>query len=181
MSRLSDVSSAAIRGLLGNRVINRAVLIMDATANAAVSTTNAIEYSVDGVIYNKAALNDQSIAVTHNWQGVANTGYVQPVLTTAYYTLGLNSAGTVCCVQGSYAGQKMSSDPTVGLGQSVMGATWVGDGSIPNIPAGYTAFGVIKVALDGAATFTAGTTELDAVNVTATLYDIGVLPAAATL
>ena len=178
MSRLSDVANLAIRTLLGNRVLNRAVLAIDGTAAQHVQTTNAIEYSVDGVIYNKAALNDQSIAVTHRWNGEAGSGYVQPANTTVYYTLGLNSAGTLCCVQGSYSGQKLSQDPTVGVGQSVAGATWVGDGSIPDVPSGYTAFGVVKVA-SGGATFTAGTTALTTIG---SFFDLaGGLPAAASL
>ncbi len=172
--KLSNINNGPIQAGMGGRVLNRAVLAMDDTANATVKTTNAIEYSVNGVIYNKAALNDQAITVTHNWQRQAvAAGYVQPAGTTAYYTLGLNAAGTVCVVQGSYAGQKLSQDPTVGIGQSVAGATWVGDGSIPDVPDGYTCFGILKVVTAGAATFTAGTTALNAANVTATAYDIG--------
>ncbi len=177
MSRLSDVTNGAIRQILGNRVLNRAALAIDGTAAQHVQTTNAIEYSVDGVIYNKAALNDQSIAVTHGWNGVAGSGYVQPANTTVFYTLGLNAAGTLCSVQGSYSGQKLSSDPTVGVGQAVAGATWVGDGSIPDVPSGYTAFGIVKVTTAGS-TFTPGTTALTGLG---TFYDVTTLPSTATL
>jgi hypothetical protein len=183
MSKLSDVSNLAIRNMLGNRTLNKPTLAMDVTGGDEehVQTTAAIEYIVDGIHYSKAILNAQSIAVTHGWNGEASAGYVQPLLKTAYYVLGLNSSGTVCCVQGNYAGQTLSMDPTVGVGQSVAGATWVGKGDIPDVPSGYTAFGIIKIALAGAATFTAGTTALNAANVTATFTDVAVLPNASTL
>jgi len=176
MSKLSAVTNDAIRNLLGNRVLNRAVLAMDDTAKQHVKTTNAIEFTVNGVIYNKAALNDQSIAVTHGWNGSASTGYVQPAGKTVFYVLSLDSGGNVKVTQGNYAGQTLSSNPAVGIGQTVAGATWVGDGSIPDAPAGTTPFGIVKIATAGVATFTAGTTLLDAADVTATVYDITALP-----
>lgn len=180
-ARLKDVSNAAIRKLLANRVLSRPVLAINAGSAATVKTTSAIEFTVDGIIYNKAALSAQSIAVTHNFQRQAQAGgYVQPVSKTVYYTLGLNSAGTLSVVQGTYAGQVLSADPTVGVGMSVAGATLVGDGSIPDTPDGYTPFGLIKVVTDATHTFTAGTTVLDSAGITATYSDLnGAIPTTA--
>lgn len=179
MSKLSDVANLAIRNMLANRVINRAVLAINAGSAATVKTTNAIEFSIDGVIYNKTALSAQSIVPTgymFNWQGTAVSAFsVQPVNVTVYYVLALDASGNVNVVQGNYSGQKLSMDPTVGVGQSVAGATWVGNGQVPDVPAGLTPFGMIKVAT-GSATFTPGTTALDASNITFTFYDLQVLP-----
>ena len=95
---------------------------------------------------------------------------MQPVLTTAYYVIALDAAGTVAVVQGSYAGQAITF-------ANDLSKVLIGTGAIPDEPAGYTAIGVIKVALAGAATFTPGTTALDAANVTATYFDVAILPA----
>lgn len=176
MAKLSQVTNAPIRTLLGNTVLNRIVLAINAASAATVKTTNAIEYTINGVVYNKATLAAQAITVTHNWQGNSASAYVQPINKTAYYVLALDSSGNVKCIQGNYAGQTLAQDPTVGVGQSVMGATWVGDGSIPDVPADLCAFGIIKV-VTGSAAFTPATTALDAANITFTFYDIARLPA----
>ncbi len=52
----------------------------------------------------------------------------------------------------------------------------VGDGDIPDEPAGYTAIGAIKVVTAAETTFTPGTTLLDAAGITATYFDVAVLP-----
>lgn len=169
MARLSDIANETVRKLLGNRNLNLVTLAINAASAATIKSTGAINYLVNGVLKTKAALSAQSIAITHGYV------YVQPANKTVYYTLGLNAAGTVCVVQGSYAGQTLSPDPAVGVGVSKMGATWVGDGSIPDVPDGYTPFGVLEVAT-GATTFTPGTTALDAANVTVTYHEIAVLP-----
>lgn len=175
--RLSSITQHAIAYLLGNQSLAKAVLAINAGGAATVKTTNALAYTIGGLLYTKAALAAQAITVTHDARGnAAAGGYVQPANTTVYYTIGLNAAGTVSVTQSSFAGQILNTDPTVGGGPtSNMGTTFVGSGHIANPPAGYTAVGLIKV-VTGAATFTAGTTALDAANVTATFYDISVIP-----
>jgi hypothetical protein len=169
MSKLSDLTSQAVIDLLGNMNYTRAALAIG-TVKSGFNTTNAITYTVNGVQYSLAAQTSTALTVTHTDNGnVVGGGYVQPVLTTAYYTLGVNAAGTICVVQGTYLGQAMP------LSQA--GTSSVGTGAVPTAPDGYTSFGVIKVALAGAATFTPNTTLLDAANVTATYFNIGVFPA----
>ncbi len=169
MSNLSDITSAPIRDMLGNRSTAKAILAINAASAATVKTTGALAYTVDGIQYAKAILSAQSIAVTHDANGAsAAGGYVQPAGTTAYLTLGVNAAGTISVSQGSYVGQDVS------LGQA--GTTALGNGRVPPAPSGYTPFGVMKVVL-GATTFTPGTTLLDAANVTVSYFDIAVLPA----
>lgn len=174
MSKLSDLTVAALIALIGYANITPAAAAVNLAINAAgaatVKTNSALQYLNNGVIKYKAALAAQSIAPT------AGQAYVQPVSTTVYYTLGLDAAGAVVVVQGSYDGQKLSLDPSKGLGNSQAGSSWEGDGSIPDVPAGVTPFGVIKVVTNGVATFTPGTTALDAAGVTASYFDVAVLP-----
>lgn len=175
MPRLSDVSSA-VRSLLGNASLAKGILAINAGGAATIKTTNALLFTVDGIQYTKAALAAQAITPTHNWLRQAGGAYVQPANTSVYYTLGVNAAGTIAVVQGSYAGQTFGTDPTVGVGSgSNMGTSFRGSGDIPDVPDGYTAFGLLKV-VTGAATFTPGTTALDAANVTVSYFDVCLLP-----
>ena len=174
MSRLSDVTNAAIVNLLGfrNETVRAAAvnLAINAATAATVKTNGALSYTNNGVSLYKAALAAQSIVPT------AGLVYVQPVNTTVYYSIGLDAAGVVSVTQGSYVGQMLSQDPTKGVGISQGGTSYVGDGAIPDVPAGVTPIGIIKVVTNGATTFTAGTTALDAAGLTVTYYDVQVMP-----
>lgn len=168
MSKLNDINAGPIRDLIAGAVFTKPVLAINAASAATVKTTNAIVYSVNGVLYSKALLSAQSIAVTHNSFGNAGGAYVQPSSTTAYYTLGLDAAGAVTVTQSSFAGQDLS---VLNAGTSARGSGYIADA-----PAGSTPFGVIKVVTGASATFTAGTTALDAAGITATYFDINALP-----
>lgn len=173
MSTLEATNSVDLRKLLGNRTYVKATLAINAGSAATIKNTGAIIYSVDGVMYTKAALSAQSIAITHDQFGRAVASqpslaaYVQPASSTVYYIVCLNAAGTVGVVQGGYSGQTI----TVG------GQPFVSDGSMPVVPDSYTPVGVIKI-VTGATTFTPATTALDAANVTATYFDVSTLPVA---
>lgn len=176
MAKLSDVTNSAT-ALIGNMTFTSGAVVTGATATA-ITTTISILYSVNGVLYTKAAMTNQALTVTHTDNGkVLLGGYVipdpanlpkvngvQPTTCTVYFTLGLNASGTLCVVQGSYDGQKLT-------GQ--MGAHAVGDGNIPDVPAGYTAFAVTKVVTATGASFTLGTTAFTGV---ATHFNVSVLP-----
>lgn len=173
MSSLSSIVSAEVRKALANRCLTKATLAINAGSAATIKTTGATIYSIDGVLYSKAALAAQSIAPTHdafgNLVAAGVAAYVQPTATTVYYVISLNSAGNVAVSQGSYAGQ-------VQTFANDLSKIYTGTGAIPVEPAGYTAIGVIKVAPTSAATFTPGTTALDAANVNATYFDVSMLP-----
>lgn len=170
MSKLSDITNAAILALLGDKSLVKPVLAINLGGAATVKTTNALSYTVNGIQYAKAALAAQSVAVTHTGNGaIVGGGYIQPISTTVFYTLSVNAAGAVAVTQGSFLGQRIE------LGQS--GTSSVGDGFIPEAPSAYTPFGVIKVVTNGAATFNPGTTALDAAGVSASYFDVAVLPA----
>lgn len=174
MSNISEVHSAGVRAAVGDRCMSKVTLAINAGAAATVKTTGAATYIIGGVFYTKAALAAQSIAATHRFDGeavsAADPAYVQPAGTTVIYVVALNAAGTVAVVQGSYAGQSITyaNDKSKVL---------VGAGGIPKLPAGYVPIGAIKVATANAATFTPGTTALDAADVTATYFDLAILPA----
>ena len=175
--KLSDVTAAALVGLLGNVSLNKAVLAINLASAATVKTTNALTYTVNGVLYTKAALAAQAITVTHDAYGNVFPGYLIPVNKTVYLTLALNAAGTLSVVQGTFAGQVAQGDPSIGVGPAYNnGISFVGSGAVPDVPAGYTAIGVIKL-VNGAAPFTIGTTALDAGTVVTSYFDVAILPA----
>lgn len=177
MAKLSDITNGGVLGLLSNVNLTRGVLAINLGGAATVKSTAAYNYTVGGLFYAKAALAAQSLAVTHDAYGNAFAGYVQPAGVTAYLTLALNAAGAVAVVQGTYAGQKTGADAAVGLGNAYNnGTSFIGNGAIADVPAGYTAIGVVKVVTAGVATFTPGTTALDAANVTSSYFDVCMLP-----
>lgn len=177
MSSLKQVSSQPVRHLLGNRCNSRPILAIG-TSKAAINTTAAAEFVIDGIIRNKAAITSGALvalAASHlptagaaylQPSGLAGF-YTQPASTTVYYVLALNAAGTQVVVQGTYDGQPIAN----GAGYAE------GDGNVPPLPDGVAPFGMIKV-VTGATTFVPATTEFDAANVTSTFYDLACLPAA---
>jgi hypothetical protein len=171
MSKLSDLTNKSISDLLGNMTLNKAVLAINAASAATVKTTSAITFTNNGVLLTKAALAAQSVVATHFMNGkmAVTASQIQPISSTAYYTLGLDGSGNVCVSQGSVVGQNLS--------QFQMGVSAVGDGLVPDVPTGFTPFGVIKVVTNGATTFQIGTTALDAAGCTFTFFDVAVMPA----
>lgn len=174
MSTLKAQPNYDLRRLLGDRCYVFSTLAINAGSAATIKTTGAVIYSVDGVMYSKAALSAQVITITHDQFGrdvstqPSVAKYVQPVSTTVYYLIGVNAAGTVCTVQGGYSGQTLT----------VNAQSFVSDGSMPVLPVGYAPIGVIKIAPTVAATFNPGTTLLDATNVNATYFNVSTLPTA---
>ncbi len=98
---------------------------------------------------------------------IADAQFNRQILTQKSFAL--KKDGTVAVVQGSYSGQSVTFMPDL---SKIM----TGNGDIPDEPNGYTAIGAIKVATAAATTFTPGTTLLDAVGITATYFDVSVLP-----
>lgn len=173
MSDLNKITDQDTANALGGMCLTKGVLAINAGGAATVRTTNALTYSVGGVLFTKTALAAQAITVTHRFDGrpvsAADPAFVQPINTTVVYVLALNSAGTVAVVQGTYAGQQVT------YGSDLSKIVTAG-GGVPQLPAGYTAIGAIKVATNGVATFTAGTTALDAAGLTVTYSDLALLP-----
>lgn len=174
MSALNEVANAMLRKAFGNSCIIKGAIAINAGGAATIKTTGALTYGVDGILYNKNALAAQSIAVTHDAFGNVVGGqnlpaYVQPGGTSVYYLLCLNAAGNVAVVQGTYLNQAMQYPDNQ--------RTLVGTGNVPQWePAGYTAFGLIKVVTGAAVPFTPGTTPLDTAGLVVTYLDLEYIP-----
>ncbi len=172
MSKISDVTNQAIKDLIGNMCLTKIALAATGAA-ATVASTGTFTYTNGGEILTHAALLAQSIKATHQLNGklALSTAASRPLPTgkTAYFTLGVNYAGTVCVSQGDYAGENLS--------QFFAGTTAVGTGAVPDVPAGYTPIGVIKIVNTSVGDFIAGTTLLDVAGITDTYTNVCVLPA----
>jgi hypothetical protein len=165
MATLKDTFSGNTRKLEGYRNMTAAALAINAASAATFKTTSAYAYLVDGIFKSKTALAAQAFTAGHA---------VQPVSTTLYYTVGLDSAGAVT----TYQGTAPSANQIAAAIQSGLAASSVLS-NIADVPDGITAVGLIKVVTSSAVTFTPGTTAFDAAGITTTFYDIAVLPSTA--
>ena len=174
MTAVTHLDHEGTRSAVASQCHVKATLAAHNTGVKTVKNTGAIIYSIDGIMYTKAALSNQAITITHRFDGSKVTtndpAYVQPAETEVIYLFALNAAGTLAVIQGSYAGQeiKYSGD----LSRVLTGA-----GGVPAVPKGYAVFGAMKVVTATATTFTPTSTNLDASGVTATFYDLALAPA----
>lgn len=172
--RLDDIMELPLRAALGNRVTSGVVtLAINAGSAATIKTTGTTTYQIDSRPYTKAALSAQALTANATLQAkiTFQTGfYIQPISTTVYYLVLLNSAGTVTVLQGTYSGQQFT-------GANIP----LGDGSIPDPQdLSYCAIGLIKIVTNASTTFTPATTALDAAGLTVTFYDLtGIIPVTA--
>jgi hypothetical protein len=180
MSRIDDIFNGPIKRALAATSLSAHAFAATGGATATVQTTGAIVSQIGGVTRSRAALSAQSLAPTHDIFGNANTSvYAQPANTTVYYVLGVNAAGTVAIVQGTFAGQNLVPPVTAGVGALAnSGTSFVGDGSIPNLPEGFAPAGLLKVVTTTGAgvPFTPGTTNLNAAGLALTFWDINLIP-----
>lgn len=144
MSDLREVDHQTLRNALGGMCFASAGLAEGTNANT-IKTTVATTFNIAGQLYAKA--------ITDN---IAMTALaVQAVLTKCMYLVLIDSAGAVSLVKGtevaSSASAYLPANPT---------------------PTTKAVIGAMKVVLAGAATFTSGTTDLSASNVTATFYNL---------
>lgn len=182
MPSLNDLNSVALR-LLGNMVTGTPpVTAVNGVGAATFKTTNAIIHLNNGKLKSRAALSAVALAApttsTTKTTGETMTQaevdawrlYTVPAGSIAYIVLALDGASTPNAVafQGGYDGQDLAfRGGGVSKGKSV----------IPDIPAGFVPFAVIKLAY--ASAFVPGTTALDVAGVSFT--DVGVLPVGTTL
>lgn len=127
--------------------------IAEGTNAATIQIAAATEYSIDGIMYQKAITDN--IALT--------AADAQADLTTCLYLITINAAGTVASVKGT----------------EVLTANMTGGDDVlvwPQPAEGYCPVGVIQVATSGI-TFTAGTTDLGAAGVTDIYRDLHAVPA----
>lgn len=115
-----------------------------------------IDFCIDGIMYHKA-----DAATVAPFTAAAQ----QAVLTKCLYLVCIDSAGAITTVKGD---EVLTADLVAGT--KVL--RW------PALPANKAPVGAVKITLASTATFTAGTTALDATNVTATYYDLFAVPTA---
>lgn len=108
-----------------------------------------LDFGIDGLAYHKAEAAT-NVPLT--------AGTVQPVLTTCLYLVCIDADGTYVTVQG-----------TPVLNADLDNGTKVLDW--PTVPADNCPVGAVKIKVENAATFTPGTTALDAGDVTDTYYN----------
>lgn len=144
----------------GTFCMSKAGLAIGDGAKTGISLASTVgtgtDYCIDGILYNKA---DSATNVP------LTAAAVQAVLTKCLYLICIDSSGTISSVKGTAV---LAADLTAG--NAVL--KW------PEVPANKCAIGAVKIALASTATFTAGTTALDATNVTATYYDLFSVPTA---
>lgn len=162
--------------------------LAEGTAANTIKTVNAVPYTIDGVMYSKAATDNIAI----NVQG---DNFVVPVNYRRQYLVCVDSSGTVK----SYAGTLFASEVVDGV-TKYRGYREVKDAYglptryealsalhdytsnfLPPLPDGLCPIGIVSVAPVTAATFTAGSTDLGAANVTPTYKDIGAVPVAVVI
>ena len=125
--------------------------LAEGTASGTFQIATAITYSIDGTRYTKGATDD--IAFT--------AAAVQATDTNCIYLICLDTAGTATTVKGTAVAAAAKA-------------------AIPAPTAGTCPIGFVHIATASAATFTAGTTDLAAANVTDTFVDfVGCNPATA--
>ncbi len=120
-----------------------------ATFKTAAPNGAGIDYCIDGLLYHKA--DGDNIAM--------NALATQAALTTCLYLVQINSAGNFTLKKGD---EVLNAD--LSAGNAVL--HW------PLPDASNAAVSYIKIALANAATFTCGTTDLGAADVTDTYYDV---------
>ena len=125
-----------------NRSFTAAGLTIGGTSNK-IKIAVALKYCVNGLMYTKA--------ITDNI--VVTACSVQAISTFAKYLVSIEADGTVTTTKGADAA-------TAALAL------------LPDLPADSAPVGYFQVATSGAGTFTAGTTALDAAQVTDTYQDV---------
>lgn len=157
-------------------------------ANTIKTTTNTVAYAIDGVIYTKAPTDN----IAFNVQGDNN---VVPVNYKRHYLVGIDSAGTITSYAGTlfknevvdgvtkYRGYREVKDfTTLAVRYEALSALHdYTSNFLPPLPDGICPVGVVSVAPVTAATFTAGSTDLGASNVTPTYKDLSGIPIAVNL
>lgn len=158
-AQLGDVKANPVLQLLGNRSYSKGILAVDGANAENVQTTNAVEYSINGIMYSKAAVAEIDLsgltAIDEN--GVTVTDLTLAAGYTKAYLLVLNAGGDIRIVPGL---------PVANGGTCVP----------PSCPADHAPFGAVKVVNASSSAFTFGTTDTDAASITSTFYDLAVVP-----
>jgi len=119
----------------------------NSTTPSGIDINNAIDYSIAGIMYQKAATDYTA----------PTAATVQAVSTECLYLFSLNSSGTLTVTKGT-------------------ATATTGGAILPDLPASSAPIGYVKINTSAAGTFTMGTTTFGGVGVTATFYNLGTMP-----
>lgn len=136
----------------GNMGLSKAGLAEGTAANT-FKTANTFLFTVDGVVYSYAATDNVAFSSGHTALGNNQT---------SLFAVWIDSASAVTTTQGDVVNTVDLTDNKVAL-------------KMPDILDDKALIGLIKVAT-AVATFTPGSTDLGATNVTDTYYDCSVMP-----
>lgn len=138
-------------------------LLTGTGAETVYDTTAIIQFAIDGVIYNKAAVTDGATPTTDGNTGAAFTAVGADQI--GVFVWGLNSSGTVSLYQGDIENVDGATDVALMLPQ------------FPTLPKGICPFAYTVIQTTGAASdFTIGTSNWNATGVTATHKNLAVIP-----
>jgi hypothetical protein len=171
MARASNVYNFDLRQILNSALGTPSPALAIGTVTSGFNTTNAIQYTIEGIKYSIAAVTSQAHVADATLQAAVTnrTGfYIQPVSSTVYYLLLADASGNIRTLQGTFANQTFTGS---------WGAV-IGSGNVPQPDSTVWApWGLIKVVTNGSTTFTPGTTLHGAAGVTSTFINIAVVPA----
>jgi hypothetical protein len=175
MGKLSDVGYDSLRDLIGNMALSNGGLA-EGTNAATYKTANTISYLSDGQFKSKGATDNVAFSSGHY---TLKDGY------SCLFVVALDGDGNFKTFQGEpfkaetvggatkYRGYRRDAQGNYEMTSALVDKT---SSYLPDVDAGYSPVGIIKVATSGAA-FVPGTTDLGAGTVTDTYYNVGVLPA----
>ena len=161
MANLADVDHAEGRLLLGNRCYGKGGLAKHGTTHENVLTGAGVPYSINGVMYSKAATAELDLSALTM---LAGTGLpllaapAQPAGTACVYLLLLDASGTVKVLPG-------------------LPAPASGPCPCPGLLPDHAPLGAIKVVNGTVNPFVIGTTALNTASLTVTYVDLASVPA----
>lgn len=163
-ANLADIEAADHALVMANRAYTKGALAIHGSNLFDALTTGAVVYSINGLLYSKAAMASVATATLGGAKGaIDEAGQTVSMVALASgfdqaFLLVVNAAGTVKALQGL---------PVV-TGAAV---------PVPGCPNLFAPFGLIKVRnVSSGANFVFGTTLFGASGITTTFYDVAVAP-----
>lgn len=176
-NNLGALDYDVLRSLIGTRNTNPGGLVRGSSAAAKVKWTAAINYHIDGVWATALAAAEYSLVTG------GDAFAVQPDLTTCFYAISVDAAGSVFVVQGLFllTSGLTNTPPTVVNASSVVifSPPGIANGKLPAHKAGTCLLGYAKVVTSGG-TFTPATTAFNGTGCTSTFLECAVAPLADT-
>lgn len=160
---LADIEKADFVINMSNRSYSKGALAIHGTNLFDALTAAAVTYSINGILYTKAAMASVGAATLGGANGALDETCAAATMTPqlpgfdAAYLLLLDAAGTVKATQGA----------SVATGGVVQ---------VPGCPPLYAPFGLIKVRNASGSNFVFGTTVFNAAGVTTTFFDVSASP-----